>query len=253
MVAGEPADADVRHRGIGPAEVDHGIAQIAVPDVARRVGEFELSCQEVAVIDLAGADGAHSRQALDEQAGRPVIDPSENLAAVRVQVVPIERRGRTAEIRIAVGEGEADAAPGVPVARTDLERERCRLVVDRQLRPAREAAGRFSTRVAATRTHQAIQRRLGRDEGRIRIGPWVRQILFRDVRPLRLIERNIGPLRVVARILGASISAGQRGEHDQQCCGELEARHERFLSRTRQTRSEVLSIGCRDDGLLRQR
>src|SRR4051794_503038 len=110
MIAGKETETDTRRRPVGPADVEHPVAQIAVVHIAGRVGKLELRDQEIPVVDVPVRGGAESDQTLDEYARRNVIDPGERLAAVGRQPAPVERRGRAAEQRTAVGEGEIQGA-----------------------------------------------------------------------------------------------------------------------------------------------
>ena len=123
MIAGEEAELDAADRRIAPADVEHREPQATVVHVARGVGKLELAEQKVAIDDFAVDNRAETGHALDEKAGRLVVDPGEQLAAVRIEADPVERRGRNAEKRTAIGKPEFHLAAGVPVARADFENE----------------------------------------------------------------------------------------------------------------------------------
>ena len=101
---------------------------------------------------------------------------------------PVERRGRTAEQRTAVGKRKTDVAPRIPVARADFETEVRRPPLGRQLRPARRAARHVGHGAGIGQTEDAIGHLIGVEERRIGIDQRLRQLVRRDVRPLRLIE-----------------------------------------------------------------
>ena len=267
MIAGEEAETDAHHRRIGPADVEHPVAQIAVVHVARRVGKLELRDQEIQVVDVAAGDGAEPDQSLDEHAGRNAIDPGEHLAAVGRQPAPVERRGRVAEQRVAVGEGESQPAGGVPVASAHFKSERRHRPLGSQGWPSGDAGARVGIETIRGRLairhdvrlrrsarlrrgawlspHDAVFDLLRIDEGRPLVHTRRLDVIETEVRPLRLVERDIRPLGAARRhALGGPRRDRRQHKPEHHNSARLPTCHQRPLSRTPEIWSELLSIRC---------